>query len=265
MAIDVKKIEEKLHQLSTGKVFTKKTNYWRPKTEHRVRIIPHEPQFLENMIHYGIDPNGPVVCLSTVNKRCPICQLRSKLWQNGDKETAGKLKAQLRIATPIVEVSLDDAARFSGQGSMEPKWWSFSKKVYETIINICKNPEYGDISDTEKGTDLDVVHKKAQKKGEFDSTIVSPRRKSTPLATDAEQIKKIVEVIPDISADFKILEPDVLSKLVEDWIKTMDFPTEESPAEPVAEAVAPAPAAATATETPDSAFDEVSRLVNADD
>jgi hypothetical protein len=267
MAIDIQAIEKKLQQLSTGKVFTRKSNYWRPKSEHRVRVVPHEPQFLEHMIHYNIDPNGPVVCLSTINKKCPICQLRSKLWQNGDKEMSGKLKAQLRIATPVVEVSLDDANRFGGQGSDEPKWWSFSKKVYETIINICKNPEYGDISDPEKGTDLDVVSKKAQKKGEFDSTIVSPRRKSTPLATTTEQIKKIVESIPDVSADFRILEPEALNKIVEDWIHSMDFPAsdEEAPAPTVVPPETGGEIVAAAASSADSTFEEVSKIVNEDD
>jgi len=258
MPIDIKKIEEKLQQITTGKMFTKKSNYWRPKTEHRIRIVPHEPQFLEHMIHYGVDPNGPVVCLSTINKKCPICQLRIKLFQNGDKATAGKLKAQLRIATPIVEVSFDDSNRFGAQGNAEPKWWSFSKKVYENIINICKNPDYGDISDPENGTDLDIVYKKAKTKGEFDSTIVTPRRKSIPLAT-ADETKKIIESVPDISADFRILEPEEMSKVVEEWIKSVEF-APESDTEP--ESTEPVVAAVATTESPDSAFEEISKIVN---
>lgn len=259
--INIAEIEKKLQQITTGKVFTKKTNYWRPRKEHRVRIVPHEPQFLEHMIHYGVDPNGPIVCLSTINKKCPICQLRIKLFQNGEKAMAGKLKAQLRIATPVVEVSLDDANRFGGQGSSEPKWWSFSKKVYESIINICKNPDYGDISDPEKGTDLDVVYKKAQKSGEFDSTIVTPRRKSTSLADSVDEIKQIVESVPDISSDFRILEPDAMEKIIEEWIKSMEFPPSEDAASE--HVVSPPEETPSDSTTPaDNAFEEISRIVN---
>jgi hypothetical protein len=104
---------------------------------------------------------------------------------------------------------------------LKPVWWTFSKTIYESIIRFCKNPEYGDISDPVSGTDLDIVLTKPQKKGEFAKTSISPKRRSSALASNEEEIKRITESVPDMMKEIKELSFDELQKIADSWLESM--------------------------------------------
>lgn len=254
MPIDIEKIQKRLSEIDNFgiKKQQKSGKTWRPKDSHKIRIVPREVQFIEHMFHYGVDPGGPVICLSMFNKPCPICELRIKLYKSGDdadRVLAKELKSQWRFATPIV---------VRGEEKNGAMWWSFSRKVYEDIIRFCKNPEYGDISDPIKGVDLDVVVVKPKKEGEYSKTELAPRRTSTPLASTEQEIREIVNSIPDISQDYKVLSYEEIVKIVDEWVKVKDTnpvtPSTSSATEEISDAAT--------DENVDKVFEELKKTIN---
>jgi hypothetical protein len=221
VTIDVDKLEQKLLQIQ-GKIRPTENDgfrFWKPREAHVIRIVPHTPQFVELMYHYDVDPNGPIVCPATFNRKCPIDNLRIKLYKSGtdeDKVIAKKLKTVWRFFAPVVVRESNKP-----ESELKPMWWTFSRTIYESIIRYCKNPEYGDISDPVSGTDLDIVLTKAQKKGEFSKTSISPKRRSSALASSEEEIKRITDSVPDMMKEIKELSFDELQKIADNWLDSM--------------------------------------------
>lgn len=222
MTIDVEKLEQKLLQIQ-GKIRPQSDGdsfrFWKPREAHVIRIVPHTPQFIELMFHYDVDPNGAVLCPSTFGKKCPIDNLRMKLYKSGtddDRTIAKKLKSVWRFYAPVIVRETNKP-----ESELKPVWWTFSKTIYESIIRFCKNPEYGDISDPVSGTDLDIVLTKPQKKGEFAKTSISPKRRSSALASNEDEVKRIIESVPDMMKEIKELSFDELQKIADSWLESM--------------------------------------------
>lgn len=221
MPIDIKQLEQKLLQIQ-GKIKPNENanfKFWKPREAHVIRIVPHTPQFIEFMFHYEVDPNGPVVCLSSFNKKCPIDALRMNLYKSNseeDKILAKKLKSTWRFFTPIIVRS-----QTIPESEIKPVWWSFSKTTYENIFRFCRDPEYGDISHPINGTDLDISLVKPQKKNEFAKTNISPKRRSSPLASSEEEIKRIIESVTDMTKEITIHSYEELQTIANNWLNSV--------------------------------------------
>ena len=63
------------------------------------------------------------------------------------------------------------------------------------------NPEYGDITDPETGTDLVVTYTKPAG-ASFPETKITPRRRSSVLTEDTEKATELLESIPDFDELF---------------------------------------------------------------
>ena len=80
--------------------------------------------------------------------------------------------------------------------------WGFGKQVYEKLLNLVLNPEYGDITDPDSGTDLVLTYGKPAG-ASFPQTNLTPRRKSSPLCADGpERCTELLEGIPDFDGLF---------------------------------------------------------------
>jgi hypothetical protein len=132
-----------------------------------------------------------------------------------DKTLAKKLKSSWRFFAPVIVREKDRK-----ESELNSVWWSFSRTIYESIIRYCKNPEYGDISDPVKGTDLDVTVTPPKKKGEFAKTNISPKRLPTPLVSSQEELTRITANVSDLMKDTKVLSYEELTKIVDSWVKT---------------------------------------------
>ena len=62
--------------------------------------------------------------------------------------------------------------------------WGFGKMAYQELLNLVLNPEYGDITDVETGTDLVLKYGKPPG-AQFPQTSLTPRRRTSPLCDDA--------------------------------------------------------------------------------
>ena len=214
MAIDLDAIRRKLNQLSGQN--NKKNMTWRPTEgeEHTVRLLSfpdNEGQpFKELWFYYNIGNNPGLLAPYQFGKPDPIQELINKLRDDGSKESyelAKKLYPKMRSYAPVV---------VRGEEDRGVRLWSFGKTVYQSLLNIMLDEDYGDITDPTDGRDVKVVCTKPPGRM-WATTEVRPRGRQSLLA-EAKQSKEWIDKIPDIDEMYTCKSYDELEKIVNDWL-----------------------------------------------
>lgn len=214
MAIDFDAIRRKLNQLSGAN--SKKRIMWRPPEGEtvNVRIIGFTDNdgnpFKERWFYYNIGNNPGLLTPHQFGKPDPIQELIQKLKEEGTKESyemAKKLYPKMRTYAAIV---------VRGQEDEGVKLWAFGKTVYQSLLNVMLDPDYGDITDVHEGHDLRVTCTK-QPGRQWAMTDVMPRPKSTPLGTKS-QIKEWQGNLPDINGMFDLKSYEQLENIINAWL-----------------------------------------------
>jgi hypothetical protein len=174
--------------------------FWRPQDgEQTIRIVctPDGDPFRDYWFHYNVgDTPGFLSPKRNFGEDCPLDSYVRQLWKEGSEESkrvAKKLGARQRFFAPVV---------VRGEESEGVKMWGFGKRTYETLLGLVLNPEYGDITDPESGTDLVIGYGKPAG-ASFPETKITPRRKSSPLHKDSERVVELMENIPDFEELFE--------------------------------------------------------------
>ena len=194
MALDMKKMRQKLNH-AEGKSTSK---WWKPQDgEQVIRILPTSDgdPFKQFWLHYNlVGQTGGVLCPKrNFGDDNPVLNFATKLYKEGTPESikmAKDLFPKQRFFSPVI---------VRGEEDQGVRIWGYSKTVYKELLKLVFNPDYGDITDTETGTDLVLTYGKAQGMM-FPQTSLTPKRKDSPLCTDGdEQCKELLEQIPDFS------------------------------------------------------------------
>lgn len=214
MAIDFDAIRRKLNQLSGAN--SKKRVMWRPPEGEtvNVRILGFTDNdgnpFKERWFYYNIGNNPGLLTPHQFGKPDPIQELIQKLKEEGTKESyemAKKLYPKMRTYAAIV---------VRGQEDEGVKLWAFGKTVYQSLLNIMLDPDYGDITDIHEGHDLRVTCTK-QPGRQFAMTDVMPRPKSTPLGTKTK-IKEWTGNIPNLDDMYSLKSYEQLENIINAWL-----------------------------------------------
>ena len=201
MAIDMSKMRDRLTKLTT-KGQGGGSNFWRPSDGNQtIRIVPTKDgdPFKDYFFHYNVGTNGGFLCpKKNFGEECPVCDFASKLYRDGDDDSvkmAKDLTARQRFFSPVL---------VRGEENLGVKVWGYGKMAYETLLNLVLNPEYGDITDVQEGTDLDLHYGKAPGQS-FPQTKLTPKRKSSSVCEDSspEQCAEILETVPDLDGLFE--------------------------------------------------------------
>ena len=198
MAIDMNKMRARQTALK-NKGGDGNNQFWRPQEgEQTIRIVtPADGDpFRDFWFHYEVgDEKGFLSPKRNFGEDCPLDSYVRALWKDGSEESkrmARKLGARQRFFAPVV---------VRGEESEGVKVWGFGKRAYETLLGLVLNPEYGDVTDPESGTDLVVTYTKPAG-ASFPETKITPRRKSSPLHKDSEKATALLESVPDFDEVF---------------------------------------------------------------
>lgn len=191
MAIDFEKLKRKLEGGEGLKGWVKFK-----KGEHVVRIAPvaDGDPFKTFFLHYGVGGSTGFPCpKKNFDEPCPVCEFASQLWREGTDESrnmAKELFVRERHYSPVL---------VRGQEDQGIRWWSYGKEIYELLINLCLNPEYGDLTDVESGTDLtlSISQPEGQK---FPKTVCTPKRSSSKFLKDKAKVDETLATMPDLAA-----------------------------------------------------------------
>jgi len=199
MGIDLNKMRQK-HAALTNQGSSDE-NFWKPtEGTHQIRLVCPESgdPFFEAYYHYSMGAEGKTTVLSpkTFNETDPISEWGSRLWKEGtdaSKEAAKRFWPKMRVFAPIV---------VRGEEDKGVRWWGFSRTTYQALLDVVLDPEYGDITDTEKGTDIRIDYGKKQGQS-FPTTDVRPMRRTSQLAETEEQVNTLLESVVAASVVFE--------------------------------------------------------------
>ena len=199
MGIDMKKMREKYNSLK-NKGGGKKDLFWKPQDGDQViRILPTADgdPFKEFWFYYNLD-KGPVLCPKrNFGEDSPVLDFASALYKEGTPdsiELAKKLFPKQRFFSPVL---------VRGEEGLGVRVWGYSKTVYEQLLQLVLNPDYGDVTDLDEGTDL-VLNYGKKAGAMFPSTKLTPKRKASPACKDGDtDCKEILEEIPEFDGLFE--------------------------------------------------------------
>ena len=200
MALNLDAMKAKLDKLN-GKGEGGKKNFWRPEEgESNIRIVstPDGDPFKERFFHYGVGGQSFLCPKRNFGDDCPVCNFANKLWNEGTEESKRQAKemfAKQRFFSPVL---------VRGEEQEGIRVWGYGKMAYENLLTLVLNPEYGDITATETGTDLTLTYGKPPG-ASFPQTKLVPRRRSSNLCEDMtpDKCADLLESIPDFTGLFE--------------------------------------------------------------
>jgi hypothetical protein len=217
MAIDIKKMREKLNALHT-KGGGGSTKFWKvPDGESVIRVVPTKDgdPFKEFHFHYNVGGENGFLCpKKNFGDECKVCEFVSTLYKGTeeDKGNARKLVSKQRFVSPVL---------VRGEEDKGVQLFSYSKKVYEALLQLVLNPDYGDIADAKEGIDLVLTYGKAPG-AMFPTTAVTPRRRSSPLVADKEQMAEILDTDVDFAKLFERKTSQQVSEALDRYLSGDD-------------------------------------------
>ena len=214
MGIDLKKMREKLSSLS-NKGGNGKSAFWRPQDgEQTIRIVPTADgdPFKEYFFHYNLGKNPGFLCPKrNFGDDCPVCNFVRTLYNEGDEESvkmAKKLNSRQRFFSPVM---------VRGEEAEGVRVWGYGKMAYQELLNLVLNPDYGDITDVDEGTDLMLKYGKPPG-ASFPQTNLTPRRRSSPLAEEKDQIKTLLEAVPEFDKLFESKSSSDIQAMLDEFL-----------------------------------------------
>tara|TARA_A100001015_G_C15042496_1_gene740734 strand:- start:772 stop:1557 length:786 start_codon:yes stop_codon:yes gene_type:complete len=218
MAIDFEALRKKLGQLSGNN--SKRRVFWRPEEgkEYAIRIIAFPDNdgnpFKERYFYYNIGNNPGLLSPYQFGKPDPIQELINKLRDEGSKESyelAKKLYPKMRSYAAVI---------VRGEENEGVRLWAFGKQVYQNLLNVMLDPDYGDITDIKEGHDIKVFCSKAPGM-KWATTEVRPRPKSTALGS-RDQAKQWLSTIPNLDDFFQLESYEKLENIINNWLNEGD-------------------------------------------
>ena len=213
--MDINAVKKRLAQLQTST--TRSTNLWKPQPgKTQIRIIPYklnsDTPFIELFFHYDLGGKS-YLSPTSFGRPDPIEEFADKLKQSGNREDwrmGKKLEAKLRTFAPVV-------VRGEEQGGT--KFWGFGKTVYQELLSIIADPDYGDISDPINGRDVVVEFKTAEETGaSFPKTSIRVKPNQTPITENKAVLTNLLDDQKDIREVYNELSYDELAEALGDWL-----------------------------------------------
>tara|TARA_B100000073_G_scaffold315715_1_gene291837 strand:- start:327 stop:1076 length:750 start_codon:yes stop_codon:yes gene_type:complete len=246
--MDLNAIKKRLNQLQTTNNRT--SSLWKPQPgKTQIRIVPYahnkDNPFIELFFHYNLN-NRSYLSPISFGRPDPIEEFAQKLKGSGSKEDyqlSRKLEAKMRTFAPVI---------VRGEEKQGVKFWGFGKTVYQELLSIIADPDYGDITDPVNGRDVSVEFISAEESGaSFPKTNIRVKPNQTPISDDPE-ILETVKTQQDIREIYQELSYDDLTEVLNEWLNPSDEEESESKPETVSSEVQSAKVSDTS-----EAFDEL--------
>ena len=245
--MDIDAVRKRLNQLQTTN--TRTSNLWKPSPGKQViRVIPYKHNkdipFIELFFHYDL---GGKTYLSpiTYGRPDPIEEFASKLKQSGSRDDfrlGRKLEAKMRTFAPVI---------VRGEENEGVRFWGFGKTVYQELLSVIADPDYGDITDPVNGRDISVEFLTAEETGaSYPKTNIRVKPNQTAITEDAQILESLLENQSDLREIYTELSYDELTDVLNQWLQG----TEEEEAE---EKKSPALDTATSNVNVEDAFDDL--------
>ena len=212
--MDLNAIKKRLNQLQTTN--TRTSSLWKPQPgKTQIRIVPYafnkDNPFIELFFHYNLN-NRSYLSPISFGRPDPIEEFAQKLRGSGSKEDyqlSRKLEAKMRTFAPVV---------VRGEEKQGVKFWGFGKTVYQELLSIIADPDYGDITDPVNGRDVVVEFLSAEETGaSFPKTNIRVKPNQTSISDDPA-VLEVVKKQQDITEIYQELSYDDMTEILNEWL-----------------------------------------------
>jgi len=114
-----------------------------------------------------------------------------------------------------------------GEEDLGIRAWGYGKTIYEVLLGLVLNPDYGDITHVDEGVDFTLTYTLPKTKGAFPQTNLVPKRKSSALAKTKGAIKELLESVPDIDSLFQRKDPAEVKAILESFLSPSAGPSSD--------------------------------------
>ena len=193
--MDIDAIKSRLNQLQN----TTTNSFWKPQPgKTQIRIVPYlhnkSNPFSELFFHYSLVPNKTVLSPLSFGRPDPVQQFADKLKASGNKDEwiqGKRIEPKMRTFAPVI---------VRGEESEGVKFWGFGKTVYQELLGIIADPDYGDISDSMTGRDIVVERQTPAEAGnQYGKTTIRVKPNQTALSEDGDVLKNLLDNQPNLT------------------------------------------------------------------
>jgi hypothetical protein len=220
MAINLDKMRNKLDR-AEGKGKRADSAFWKPQDgEQTIRILPMSDgdPFKEMWFHYNLGDNrGFLSPKKNFGEDDPLDSFVRKLFNEGTDDSvkmAKNLMARQRFFSPVI---------VRGEEEKGVRLWGYGKMAYKDLLSLVLNPDYGDITDPDVGTDLVIQYGKPAG-ASFPQTNITPRRRSSALCEESvggsEMSAEWLENIPEFDKVFSESRKTAaeVGQMLDEWL-----------------------------------------------
>ena len=226
--MDLDAIKSRLNQLQN----TQTNAFWKPQPgKSQIRIVPYlhdkNNPFSELFFHYSLVPNKTVLSPLSYGRPDPVQQFADKLKSTGNKDEwiqGKRIEPKMRTFVPVV---------VRGEETEGVKFWGFGKTVYQELLGIIADPDYGDISDATTGRDIVVERQTPAEAGnQYGKTTIRVKPNVTALSDDSNLLQRLLDEQPDIKELYQEPTFDELKSHLSNFLNPSDSTEETTEKEP---------------------------------
>ena len=223
--MDLNAIRKRLSQLQTTNNRT--SSLWKPQPgKTQIRIVPYEfnkdNPFIELFFHYNLN-NRSYLSPISFGRPDPIEEFAQKLKTSGNRDDyrlGKKLEAKMRTFAPII---------VRGEEKEGVKFWGFGKTVYQELLSVISDPDYGDITDPLNGRDVNVEFKTAEETGAtFPSTAIRVKPVTAPISEDKNILELVSDSQRELTEIYQEKTYDELTEILNDWLEGKSEETDDT-------------------------------------
>ena len=213
-------IKNRLNQLQS--TTTKSENFWKPEPGKQVvRIVPYKHNkdnpFIELFFHYNLGNNKTYMSPASFGRPDPVAEFADKLKSTGNKEEwiqGKRLEPKMRTFVPVI---------VRGKESEGVKFWGFGKTVYQELLGVIADPDYGDITDATNGRDIGIERQTPAEAGnQYGKTTVRVKPNQTAMTEDSELMESLLNNQADLTELYTEPSYDDLKDALQNYLNPSD-------------------------------------------
>ena len=218
--MDIDAIKSKLATLQSTS--NTKDNFWKPEPGKQVvRIVPYKHNkdnpFIELFFHYNLGNNKTYLSPLSFGRPDPVAEFADKLKSTGNKDEwiqGKRLEPKMRTFAPVI---------VRGKESEGVKFWGFGKTVYQELLGVIADPDYGDITDATNGRDIQIERQTPAEAGnQYGKTTVRVKPNQTAITEDADMLQSIFDNQADLTELYTEPSYDELKEVLQNYLNPSD-------------------------------------------
>ena len=218
--MDINAIKSKLATLQSTS--NTKDNFWKPEPGKQVvRIVPYKHNkdnpFIELFFHYNLGNNKTYLSPLSFGRPDPVAEFADKLKSTGNKDEwiqGKRLEPKMRTFAPVI---------VRGKESEGVKFWGFGKTVYQELLGVIADPDYGDITDATNGRDIGIDRQTPAEAGnQYGKTTVRVKPNQTTITDDAGMLENVLNNQSDLTELYNAPTYDELKEVLQNYLNPSD-------------------------------------------